>query len=351
MNRGQERDAQTQERVSRRAERPEGRRLEELQPELLVFELGARIQTPDALFNRRLSRIRFSQERSQDGGAQSFVIEPRDAGQTQRKECGVELASVALLLGFLGLGESRPVALLVVRISFGIRLGALLGHARNRHCGTHQGHDALELVQREAALPGLFVLGKNPIEIAEHASVASLSIGIARDEARELVVTGVAQASGSPLCQPFQRASGVGQCIREPALERFRLDLDVLVALTEFGDEREVVFEQLDALWIVPFDGLFRFVRCAQSERLRGVAGDHHEVPGMERVSGERQVHARRVRHVVGGVIRRLLILVHVSAQEREVSAVAGPTPVVDFTTEVSNALMGCVDQAHVPDL
>jgi hypothetical protein len=107
----------------------------------------------------------------------------------------------------------------------------------------------------------------------------------------------------------------------------------------------------LDVVRVVPLDVVVGLRRGIGAAGVAGIARDHHEVAVTEPGGADREPARRLERNVVGRVLGRLAVLADVCAEERVVTGVARPRPVVDLAAVVAHGPRGNVDDADVLDL
>jgi len=87
------------------------------------------------------------------------------------------------------------------------------------------------------------------------------------------------------------------------------------------------------------------------AESRTGIAGEHRVIALAYRIGGNLQMRRRLVRHVVLGIGGGLAVLADVSAQYREVAAVARPDEIVDLVAVIADRFRRRIHQADVLQL
>ena len=246
--------------------------------------------------------------------------------------------------------DHRQVALLVAGLARGVGLLLLQGEAVQAHRGAqHAG--AVEAAQHQVALlRALAVLDQfHQRRVRGQRRLAGVALGAQPLQHRGFLAA--LDRQHVVALEPGQLAVVVLAGVVPTRHGRGVLHRDVGILLAGGLDQRDLVLVRLGDGRVAPRLRVLEFGHQRIAVGAARVAGHHHEVARAQRLVGDLQPVLRLVRHVVLAEGRRLAVLAHVGAVEREVAGVAGPHPVVDVAAELADAAGGRIRQAHVLDL
>src|SRR3569623_1804067 len=340
------------ERVLARAQLRERALLEQGEARLHVGERRRLVPGVERLIDQRLVDLRAlldAEQRREPRAIRVGQLERTDERQAELAaiERRVELAGKLLLAG----ERARHVASLIAGLASGILLRARGGPARERQRGRQQRAAA---VQRDRAVEvdarGAVLLCLDRFHLLDRGLVL-LVTGL-RDPVHQLLVLGIlAGHQVGVLLEALHDALVLLEAVLRELLERRRLDRGL--ALVRRVRLREVVqlLQVGGEVRVVPLELVVKLARRLVAVRAARVAGDHHEVVGLEARGRDVQPVLGMERHVVGAGIGRLAVLADVRAEERPVAGVARPLPVVDLAAVVADRARRRVDEADVLDV